>query len=449
MKKLDKIPVSKMQRAAKMLKVGTGVGVNYVKYFGDKIITDKESAKERLNEANADVIYEGLSEMKGSALKMAQMMSMDQSILPKAFVEKFSLAQFSVPPLSAPLARKVLTKELGKSPEEIYDRFDYDSKFAASIGQVHEAWKDGQKLAVKLQYPGVAKSINSDLQLVKPIAMRMFNLKSEDVAEYFQEVQEKLHEETDYTLELKQLEEARNACAQIPNVTFPKPFSELSSKTVLTMEWKEGLHLSEYDQINPSLHQRNAIAQTLWDFYMYQIHELRKVHADPHPGNFMVSPKNELIALDFGCIKELPEDFYASYFKLTDHNNVTNKESFLQILSELQVVTKEDTPEERNLISDVFGRLLTILNKPFQSETFDFSSPEYFNELLQLGNELKDQKELRKLSGQRGSRHFLYVNRTLFGLLGLMNALNAGPIEVYNHEKYLTKPSVMQRNKAS
>ena len=449
MKKLDKIPVSKMQRAAKMLKVGTGVGVNYVKYFGDKIITDKESAKERLDEANADVIYEGLSEMKGSALKMAQMMSMDQSILPKAFVEKFSLAQFSVPPLSAPLARKVLTKELGKSPEEIYDRFDYESKFAASIGQVHEAWKDSQKLAVKLQYPGVAKSINSDLQLVKPIAMRMFNLKSEDVAEYFQEVQEKLHEETDYTLELKQLEDARNACAQIPNVTFPKPFPELSSKTVLTMEWKEGLHLSEYDRANPSQEQRSAIAQTLWDFYLYQIHELRKVHADPHPGNFMVSPENELIALDFGCVKELPEDFYTSYFKLTDHNNVTNEESFLQILSELHVVTKEDTPEERNLISDVFGRLLTILNRPFQSETFDFSSPEYFNELLQLGNELKDQKELRKLSGQRGSRHFLYVNRTLFGLLGLMNALNAGPIEVYSYEKYLTKPALTSRNKAS
>lgn len=444
MKKLDKIPTSKTQRAAKMLKVGTGIGANYVKYWGTKLVSDKESAKERLDEANAEVIYDGLSEMKGSALKMAQMMSMDQSVLPKAFVEKFSLAQFQVPPLSAPLTRKVLTKELGRAPEEIYDKFDYDSKFAATIGQVHEAWKDGQKLAVKLQYPGVAKSISSDLQLVKPIAKRMFNLKEDEVAEYFEEVANKLHEETDYVLELNQLQEAIDACSVIPHLTFPKPFPELSSKTVLTMEWKEGKHLSEYDDVHPSQEQRNQIAQTLWDFYLYQIHELRKVHADPHPGNFMVSPENELIALDFGCVKELPEDFYTSYFKLTHPENIENRETFVSILKELDVITESDTPAEQQLLADTFERVLTLVNKPFRSETFDFSSPEYFHELMLLGNELKDQKELRKLSGKRGSRHFLYVNRTLFGLLGLMNGLKAGSIDVFHHEKYLTHKNASQ-----
>ncbi|MDB2657179.1 AarF/ABC1/UbiB kinase family protein [Crocinitomicaceae bacterium] len=448
MKKLDKIPTSKTQRAAKMLKVGTGVGANYVKYWGKKLVSDKEKAKEELNEANAEVIYDGLSELKGSALKVAQMMSMDQSILPKAFVEKFSLAQFQVPPLSAPLARKVLTKELGKSPEEIYDKFDYESRFAASIGQVHEAWKDGQKLAVKLQYPGVAKSIGSDLQLVKPVAMRMFNLKKDDVAEYFEEVENKLKEETNYVLELQQLQDAIDSCTIIPNLTFPKPFESLSTQTVLTMEWKEGKHLSEYDEMNPTLEQRNQIAQTLWDFYLYQIHELRKVHADPHPGNFMVSPENELIALDFGCVKALPDDFYNSYFKLIHSENITNRETFVSILKELDVITESDTAEEQKLLADTFERLLTIVNKPFQSESFDFSSPEYFHELMLLGTELKDQKELRKLSGKRGSRHFLYVNRTLFGLLGLMNALNAGPVDVHHHEKYLTRPGI-KRKKAS
>jgi predicted unusual protein kinase regulating ubiquinone biosynthesis (AarF/ABC1/UbiB family) len=442
MKKLDKIPTTKTQRAAKMLKVGTGVGVNYVKYWGKQLVSDKEKAKDELDEANAEVIYDGLSEMKGSALKVAQMMSMDQSILPKAFVEKFSLAQFQVPPLSAPLARKVLTKELGRSPEEIYDSFNYESKFAASIGQVHEAWKDGTKLAVKLQYPGVAKSISSDLQLVKPVAMRMFNLKSEDVGEYFEEVENKLKEETNYVLELQQLQEAIDACSVLPNLNFPKPYKSLSTETVLTMQWKEGKHLSEYDELNPTQEQRNQVAQTLWDFYLFQIHELRKVHADPHPGNFMVSPDNELIALDFGCVKALPDDFYHSYFKLTHAENITNRDIFVGILKELDVITEGDSESDQNLLADTFERLLTIVNKPFQSETFDFSSPEYFHELMMLGNELKDQKELRKLSGKRGSHHFLYVNRTLFGLLGLMNALKAGPVDVFHHEKYLTRGGV-------
>jgi predicted unusual protein kinase regulating ubiquinone biosynthesis (AarF/ABC1/UbiB family) len=446
MKRLDKIPTTKMQRAAKMVKVGTNVGVNYIKYFGDKIVSNPKDAKERLDEANAEVIYDGLSEMKGSALKVAQMMSMDQSILPKAFVEKFSLAQFQVPPLSAPLARKVLTQELGAAPETLFDSFNYDSKYAASIGQVHEAQKNGRKLAVKLQYPGIAQSINSDLQLVKPVAMRMFNLKNEEVAEYFEEVREKLHEETNYTLELKHLLETKERCAQIPNLVFPEAFQELSSKTVLTMEWMDGKHLSEYDQMSPTKEQRNLVAQTLWDFYLYQIHELRRVHADPHPGNFMVSPNHELIALDFGCMKSLPNEFYDSYFKLIHQENITNRETFISILKELDMITDNDIEESQTLIADTFERLLTIVNKPFQSDTFDFSSPAYFKELLELGNELKDQKELRKLSGKRGSRHFLYVNRTLFGLLGLMNALNAGPVSVFHHEKYLSRN---QQGKAS
>ena len=128
----------------------------------------------------------------------------------------------------------------------------------------------------------------------------------------------------------------------------------MSTKTVLTMEWKEGKHLSEYDSMEPTQKQRNQIAQTLWDFYLYQIHELRKVHADPHPGNFMVSPDNELIALDFGCVKALPEDFYHSYFKLTNPENITNRETFIGILKELDVITDTDTPEEQKLLVDTF-----------------------------------------------------------------------------------------------
>jgi hypothetical protein len=145
-------------------------------------------------------------------------------------------------------------------------------------------------------------------------------------------------------------------------------------------------------------------------------------------------------------MKSLPNEFYDSYFKLIHQENITNRETFISILKELDMITDNDIEESQTLIADTFERLLTIVNKPFQSDTFDFSSPAYFKELLELGNELKDQKELRKLSGKRGSRHFLYVNRTLFGLLGLMNALNAGPVSVFHHEKYLSRN---QQGKAS
>tara|TARA_B100000809_G_scaffold139066_1_gene136687 strand:+ start:1407 stop:2723 length:1317 start_codon:yes stop_codon:yes gene_type:complete len=436
MKTIDKIPTTKIQRASKMLKFGSQVGANYIKYFGEKLVSDPVIAKTRLDEANAEDIYNGLSELKGSALKVAQMMSMDEELLPKAFVEKFSLAQFSVPPLSAPLSKKVISKELGGDPKKKFDKINYTSSYAASIGQVHEAWIADQKFALKVQYPGVAESISSDLNLIKPFALRMFNLKGADVEDYFLEVKNKLYEETNYELELAQLNEISAACKHIDGLIFPKAFKEFSSKNLLTMEWMEGFHLSEYTQSKASIEERNEVAQTLWDFFMYQIHVLQKVHADPHPGNFLVTTNNKLIALDFGCVKVLPKEFYDPYFELTKMENITNSKKLLVLLDELEMVLEDDNFEERKLLTDTFEDVLSILNRPFQFEKFDFSQPAFFNDLLKLGSTLKDNKRLRKLNGSRGSKHFLYVNRTLFGLLGLMNSLKAGPIQVMNYKKY-------------
>ena len=220
MKTIDSIPTSKMQRASKLVTTGAKIGVNYLKYYGDKITKTEDEAKARLNENNAEDIYDGLKQLKGSALKVAQMLSMEKSILPKAYVEKFSLSQFSVPPLSPALVTKTFKKYFGKNPSEIYDKFDAVSVNAASIGQVHKAEKNGKKLAVKIQYPGVAESIASDLSLVKPIAVKMFNIRGKDSDKYFKEVENKLVEETNYILEVAQSKEIVAACKHIPNLNF-------------------------------------------------------------------------------------------------------------------------------------------------------------------------------------------------------------------------------------
>ena len=112
MKKINKIPITKIQRASKLFKTGAKVGVNYLKYYGDKMVNSESEAKDRLDESNASDIYDSLKELKGSPLKVAQMLSMDKSILPQAYVDKFSLSQFSVPPLSAALVMNVFKKIL-------------------------------------------------------------------------------------------------------------------------------------------------------------------------------------------------------------------------------------------------------------------------------------------------------------------------------------------------
>jgi predicted unusual protein kinase regulating ubiquinone biosynthesis (AarF/ABC1/UbiB family) len=251
MKEQNKIPTSKVQRAAKLISTGAKVGGNYVKYFAKKAVGN-EHAREDLDEANAEDIYASLSELKGSALKVAQIMSMDKNMLPQAMQNKFSLAQYSAPPLSYPLVVKTFRQFYGKSPTEMFDTFTQVAVNAASIGQVHKATKDGKTLAVKVQYPGVADSVKSDLKMVKPIAMKMLGMKEAEVKQYFEEVESKLLEETDYENELRQSIEMGEASKDLEGFVFPKYYPEYSCKRVLTMDWLDGLHLKEYMATKPT-----------------------------------------------------------------------------------------------------------------------------------------------------------------------------------------------------
>ena len=436
MKSIDRIPTSKLQRASKIVSTGAKVGVNYIKYYGERLRKSEEIAKDNLNKNNADDIYGGLKQLKGSALKVAQMLSMEKNILPQAYVEKFSLAQFSVPPLSPPLVVKTFKKYFGKAPDVIFDEFDTNSVNAASIGQVHRAKKNGKDLAVKIQYPGVADSIKSDLSLVKPIAIKMFNIKGKDSDKYFKEVEDKLTEETDYSLEIKQSQEIAKACAHIPNILFPTYYKEYSSNRILTMDYMQGQHLSEFAKHDTDQEKSNRLGQALWDFYMHQIHNLKKVHADPHPGNFLINENYQLVALDFGCMKVIPDEFYIPYFELVNSNVINNPSLFSEKLYELEILTHNDTKEETMFFTAMFHELLSVFTLPFQQDVFDFSDPEFFGKIGDLAERYSKNTELRKFNSNRGSKHFIYMNRTFFGLYNLMFDLKANAVKINQFQHY-------------
>ncbi|WP_027077947.1 ABC1 kinase family protein [Maribacter antarcticus] len=435
MKTLDRIPTGKIERASKLVKTGVKIGGNYAKYYSKKLV-NYETTKDELNEDNATDIYDGLKSLKGSALKVAQMLSMEKNMLPNAYVEKFSLSQFSVPPLSAPLVRKTFKKYLGKFPEEVYDTFDKDSINAASIGQVHRATKDGTDLAVKIQYPGVAQSISSDLALVKPIALRMFNIKGKDSDKFFKEVEDKLVEETNYLLEIEQSQEITQACNEIENLKFPQYYPILSSEKIITMDWMRGHHLGEFTKTGFSQEVGNKLGQTLWDFYMFQIHGLRKVHADPHPGNFLINDEEELIAIDFGCVKALPDSFYTPYFELATKENISNDKIFTEILYDLEILLPTDSESEIKFFKKLFHEMLSLFTSPFHEENFDFGNGDFWGKIADLGERFASDKEIRKMNGNRGSKHFLYMNRTFFGLYNLLHDLKA-KVEVNSFRKYI------------
>lgn len=438
MKTLDRIPTSKIERAGKLVHTGFKLGGNYMKHYGRKLL-NPELEREALDQENARDVYDGLKDLKGSALKVAQMLSMEKNLLPRAYVERFSLAQFSVPPLSGPLVRKTFRTYQGCYPEELFDQFEMESVNAASIGQVHRAVKDGRQLAVKIQYPGVSESIRSDLALVKPVALRMFNLKGRDTDKYFREVEEKLSEETDYLLELRQSQSITEACRDLEGIRFPSYYPQWSSRRILTMDWMEGDHLGDFTKTAFDRETGNRLGQVLWDFYMFQIHQLRRVHADPHPGNFLVGRQGELIAIDFGCIKEIPDTFYEPYFELVNKETFRDDEKFIPRLCELEILRPEDTPGERRFFTDFFREMLELFTLPLNSgATFDFAGAEFWGRITEVSQRLASDTKLRKLNTSRGSRHFLYMNRTFFGLYNLLYDLRAR-VRVHDFEKYIPR----------
>ncbi len=428
MKEQSKIPTSKVERASKFITTGAKVGGNYLKYYSKKLV-NSEHTKDELNSENAEDIYNSLSELKGSALKVAQMLSMDKSMLPKAYSDKFKMAQYSAPPLSYPLVVKTFQKYFNASPSTLFDTFSKNAINAASIGQVHKATKGDKTFAVKIQYPGVADSVSSDLKLVKPFALKLLNMNGAELDIYMQEVESKLIEETNYNLELQRSEEISEACAKLNNLNFPKYYSELSSERILTMDWLEGKHLKEFMETNPPDDVRNSIGQALWDFYQYQVHYLKQVHADPHPGNFLFKEDGTLGIIDFGCVKVIPEDFYEVNFKFHDKVILENDELFEELLNELDFFHPNDSKEEKDVFRDVYKRMINILGRPFHQESFDFSDDEYFAQIYALSDEISNNKIIRSAKGARGSKHALYINRTYFGLFSLLNELKAGVID--------------------
>ncbi len=424
MKEQDKMPSGRMVRTGKFVKTGAQLGANYLKAYGKKVLTGNYN-QEELDEANATDVYKTLSELKGSALKVAQMLSMDQGVLPQAYSQKFAQAQYSAPPLSYPLVIQTFKKSFGKSPLEIFDSFSKSAVAAASIGQVHLAEKEGQKFAVKIQYPGVADSIDADLKMVKPVVGAMFNITSSEMDHYLGEVRERLLEETDYRLELKRSLDISSAFAGNPFLAFPKYYPEFSSERILTMDWLEGKHMNEFLKTNPSQEMRDQLGQALWDFYDVQIHDRMEVHADPHPGNFMFSGEGKIGVIDFGCVKSFTPNFYEKYFTIINPNMSGKQDEFEVLLRDLKFILPEDNPTEIKYFMALYTQVLEVLCRPFFSESFDFSDPSYFEEIQVLSQKLQKDKILRKAKAARGPRDAIYLNRTYFGLYSLLNQLNA------------------------
>lgn len=264
------------------------------------------------------ILFSALNQLRGTALKASQMLSMELGFLPDGMRQELARAHYQVTPLNRALVIKLLRQEFGKGPDELFAQFEPEAFAAASLGQVHGAMlASGESVAVKLQYPGMAASIGSDMAMLRTLFQTLGQgsdslPKASIIERVFAEIELKLAEELDYQHEAEQLSWFAQAFDPMPGLVVPRTFPQFSSKRVLTMQRLPGLHLNEWLANRPSQAERDHYGQLLFDAFIYSMFELRRVQADPHPGNYLFMSGGQLGCLDFGCTKRLGEDFCTS-----------------------------------------------------------------------------------------------------------------------------------------
>lgn len=427
------IPVSKLKRSALTGMTAARVGMKHAGYKARSMLIkpeNKQASKLLHEEQVGDLVFSVLTQLRGTALKVSQILSMEANILPTPIREKLKEACYQVPPINRALVRKQLVQELGKSPNDLFHQFDSHAFAAASIGQVHRATTyDGADVAVKIQYPGIASTIESDLKIIETLFSALSRasdlLPQRNVLSIMMdEMQDRLREEVNYHVEADNIKWFKGNVV-LAGVTIPSVVDELSSKRVLTLEMLEGLHVTEWLATSPSQQQRNRVGQQLFDYFWYCVFDLKRINADLHPGNFLILKDENLGALDFGCVRSLDKDFIAAFVNLipalveTFHNG-RNTEQLLIVYQSLKVISDEMTLEqfESDVLPSIepFGRWLC---EAYVGDEFDFSLKQACP-----GKPSEDSRKLVKLLN--GFYHEqLCFDRAHLGLMNLLTDIGA------------------------
>ena len=416
---MSDFPSSKFERGKIIAKTGLKVGTNYAQRYIKKKVTGQEESKKEFHKKNAKEVFTEFTKLKGTALKIAQGMSMDQGFLPEEFTEVMTQAQYQVPPINKALVRTILKKELGNYPESLFTSFTPDAIAAASIGQVHKATlKDGRVAAIKIQYPNVRETINSDLAISKTLA-KQFIKKGPRLDAYIDEIRSTLLLETDYIHEGTQIKSFHKRFNG-SQIAIPEWIEEHSTEKVLAMSFLEGVHLDAFLARNPSQEEKNHYGQLIWEFFHEEIVENDYVHADTHPGNFIFMDDGRLGVIDFGCTKKFPDEFFYNYLTLLPTHLARDEEAIRQLFSRLEIIDLE--AEDQSIENEYleFARNYGYMfAQPYENDSFDFSNPEFHQRIKHFTQEAPLSNELR------GSKHFIYTSRTHVGLYTILMKLGA------------------------
>ena len=368
----SEIPRSTAARSAKMVSIPVGLAGRSVLGIGKQLVGQSSSVVlTDIQEKTAEQLFKVLGELKGGAMKFGQALSVFEAALPeniaKPYRETLTKLQESAPPLPTRVVHKVLAKELGENWRDNFTSFDDKPTASASIGQVHKGvWKDGRPVAVKIQYPGAAEALISDLNQIQRFA-KIFQLvlPGLDMKPLLEELRARIIEEVDYKYEAEAQSACWSAYENDPDVAIPKVV--MASDKVLVSEWLEGIPLSRIIA-KGTREQRNNAGLKLARFHFTSPTRVGLLHADPHPGNFRLLEDGRLGVLDFGACNRLPNGFPEPLKNLLKHALDDDAIGLYEGFKKDGFILA-DVDADANLVLDY----LLPLVEPLRTETFKYS----------------------------------------------------------------------------
>ncbi len=314
-----KTTTTRTGRFLKLAKMTASVAGRYAGQKVQNVFASEDTADARRSKAYtrmADEVADTLGELKGAVMKLGQIASQTQDFLPKEFAAALQRLQKEAPPVEYAVIAAQVERELGALPEKLFRSFEREPHAAASIGQVHRAvTTDGREVVMKVQYPGVDESCDSDLKQLK-LTLKLgglLKLPKESVDAVFEEVKARLHEELDYENEAKNIDRFRKFHADHEGVLVPHVIPELSTRRVLTLEYLHGDHINDLQNLGYPQETINLLGERLFRVLLEQLFVFQWIHGDPHPGNFAFRRDGSVIIYDFGCVKCLKPEIVAAY----------------------------------------------------------------------------------------------------------------------------------------
>ncbi len=369
--------------------------------------------------ADAEAIVAAMGNMKGAFMKLGQMLSFISEDIPPEYRAALASLQAQAPPMDFALLRDVAERELGRSLERAFARFDAEPLAAASIGQVHRAClPTGEEVVVKIQYPGVADAIRGDLQnaamLYRAGAMFFPGL---DPAPVVDELRARITEELDYLHEARGQRAFADLYDGHPFIRVPRVIESHSTARVLTSEFVAGRRFSDVLALDQAA--RDRYAEILYRFVFGSLGRFGVFNGDPHPGNYLFDDAGRVVFLDYGCVKYFPEEMLRTWTSLVSAHLAGDRDAFLRLLVALGFFPA-DAGVDRDVVYDYFG----YFYEPFHDDrAFGFTT-EYTGKSFKLI--FRPEGRFAPLSKVLNMpRDFVFANRIQWGVYSILAQLGA------------------------